>query len=597
MSALRALAGPLTRFYRGYLRANIPKYALGAAALVATNAAVVRIPRLAGDAVDALGRGPVGIAAARAAAWELVALGVGIVFVRTLSRILFFNPARRVEWRIGVDVFAHLLATPQRRLVHRNVGELASLATNDATALRLLAGFASLQVCNVAIAIPLHLWQMWRTDPALTLASIGPVAVGAVYMRHTIRRFYGMVRHGMALLARLSDRVLECYAGVLPIRVLGGARAARARFDERNDAYLALQLRVASLRAFAMPVLGLAGLLGTAVVLWYGGRKVMAGALSVGDLVAFSALLLSLVSVLTSLSWVLASMSRGAASLRRIDALLAEPVEDRSAGAPAGLAAPPSIRACALSFSYEPGQPVLEDVSFEVPAGGTLGIVGLTGAGKTTLLRLVARIYEPPPGTLFAGGRDVRGIRLGDLRRAIAYVPQQPFLFSASIRDNILFGLDPEARLAPDEIERRLREAIRLAALEDDLAAMPEGLDTMVGERGIMLSGGQRQRIALARALVRKAPILLLDDVLSAVDQRTEARLVEAIAGLSGGADGRAPTTLIVSHRTRVLEHADEIVVLDGGRVVERGRHDALLAAGGLYARIHARQTGNGEAA
>ncbi|RMG96660.1 MAG: ABC transporter ATP-binding protein [Deltaproteobacteria bacterium] len=592
---LADLAGPLARFYRGYVRRNVPSYVAGAVALVATNYAVVRIPKLAGEAVDLLGAGDrAAIAAARTTAWELVVLGVGIVLVRTLSRILFFNPARRVEYRVGVDVFAHLLAMPRTFLGRQNVGELVSLATNDATALRLLAGFASLQICNVAIAIPMHVVQMWRTHPQLTLACLVPVTLGALYMRHTIRRFYALVRRGMEFLARLSDRVLECYAGVGAIRVLGAERAALARFDERNDAYLDLQLRVASMRAFAMPVLGFSGLVGTAVVLWWGGRKVMAGELSVGDLVAFSALLLSLVSVLTSLAWVLASMSRGMASLRRIDALLGEPEVDEQRGEALVLSAPPSLSVRDLTFAYDETEPVLCGVSFDVPRGGTVGIVGSTGAGKTTLLSLIARVLEPPERTIFVDGRDVKSVRLADWRRAVAYVPQQPFLFSATIRDNILFGLPPEVDPASPEAARRLDRVIRLAALEDDLAAMPEGLDTVVGERGIMLSGGQRQRIALARALVRNAPILLLDDVLSAVDQGTEARLVEAIAGLHGASTAEAPTTVVVSHRTSVLEHADHIVVLDGGRVVEAGSHDELVRAGGLYAAIRAEQ-GRGE--
>jgi ATP-binding cassette subfamily B protein len=471
--------------------------------------------------------------------------------------------------------------------MRQKIGELVSVASNDTMAVRLLAGFAGLQVFNVAVAIPLHLYQMWATDPVLTLWCMAPVLMGALYMRWTVRRFFGMVREGMAMLARLSDRILEAYSGIGTIRAHAAEAAASARFEERNQIYLALQLRVAAIRAYGMPVLGFSGLVGTGIVVWVGGNRVIADQMRVGDMATFTALLLSLVSILTSLAWVLAAVSRGVVSLGRIDTVLQtpddlpEPIDDFE------VEAPPQLELRDLSFKYPDGdESVLQGIDVAVKPGQTLGIFGKTGSGKTTLVNLLARVHTPPPGTVLVDGHDITELPLQHYRDALAVVPQSPFLFSTTLRDNIAFGGETD----PTEDDARLEEVVDSACLADDISQLPEGMQTVVGERGVMLSGGQRQRAALARALYRERPILLLDDVLSAVDQGTEVRMVEAIRNLRGGIHGVAPTTVIVSHRTSVLEHADEILVLDRGRVIERGTHDELIALGGEYAQTHEHQ-------
>jgi ATP-binding cassette subfamily B multidrug efflux pump len=521
-----------------------------------------------------------------------------VMVVRTLSRVLFFNPGRDIEYRLGIDIFGHLLHLQRPFYMRHKVGELASLATNDTTAVRLLVGFAGLQVCNVAVAIPLHLWQMWSTDPVLTLWCLAPVGLGSLYMRWTVVRFFGMIRESMVLLARLSDRVLESYTGIGTVRAHAVEAAALERFEERNGEYLRLQLRITSLRSFGMPILGVAGMVATAIVLWVGGQRVIDGELPVGSLATFTALLASLVGILMALAWVLAAVGRGIVSLRRIEDVLREPPGLPEVDDPATIVDPPRIELRDLTFTYpDDDEPALQDVSVTVEPGHTLGIFGKTGSGKTTLVNLLARVHTPPPGTVLLDGHDATRLDVHTLRESMAVVPQSPFLFSTTLRENVrLSAANPwgDRSEAADD-DPRLREVLEAACLEEDVRLLPEGLLTVVGERGVMLSGGQRQRAALARALYRARPMLLLDDVLSAVDQGTEARLVQAIRNLRGGAlTEHPPTTVIVSHRTSVLEHADEILVLDHGRVIERGTHAELVARGGHYAQTHAHQGSEG---
>lgn len=599
-----------TRFFHRYVRRNLPQYALGFAMLVATNYAVVRIPTLIGNALDAFGGGKAdALAVGQGIALELMIWAVAVVVVRTLSRVLFFNPGREVEYRVSVDLFSHLLALQRPFFLRRKVGELVSMATNDTMSIRLLIGFAGLQVCNVAVAVPLHLGQMLLTDAWLTLWCLLPIAVGSAYTIAVVRRFYSLIRVSFEELGRLSDRVLESYAGIGTVRAHAAEAAILRHFDTRNQTYLDLQLRLSSMRAFSMPVLGLSGQVAAAIVLWVGGARVIAGELPVGALITFTTLLASLVALLMAVAWVLASVSRGFVAIKRVDEVVTTPdgLPVPTDILPPG--PPPSLELRGMTFTY-PGaeEPSLRDISFALAPGKTLGIFGRTGAGKSTLIHLLSRVYTPPVGTVWVSGKDVTTLPLDQVRSQLAVVPQDPFLFSTTLRDNIRLrgertghvrgedggGSASSSHLRAEAEDPRLQQVLRAACLVDDVRSLPEGLDTVVGERGVMLSGGQRQRTALARALYRGPGLLLLDDVLSAVDQGTEVRLVAAIRGLhdedGGGLMRQAATTVIVSHRTSVLEHADEILVLERGAVVERGTHAQLLALNGVYAETHRHQ-------
>ncbi|MFV8752066.1 ABC transporter ATP-binding protein [Nannocystaceae bacterium ST9] len=620
IASLRTIVRFLVRYARRWWFA----YLVGFAMLLATNWAVVRIPTLLGEVLDVLAEG--GSSAKHEAlslSLAMIAWACALVVVRTLSRVLFFNPGREIEYRIGLDLFRHLLTLQRPFYARRKIGELASIAGNDLQSIRLLVGFAGLQVCNVAVAIPMHLWQMLRTDWVLTIWCAIPVVLGAAHMRWTVSRFYTMVRSSMEKLSSLSERILESYSGVGTVRAHVAEQAAVDRFARYNQDYLALQLRISSLRAFSMPVLSLAGFLGAALVLWIGGNRVLAGEIEVGALAVFTTLLMSLVGLLTSLAWVLTAFSRGVVSIDRVNAVLDTTPELPEVAASHALRRPPRLELRGLGFVH-PGrdEPALEGVSVVVEPGHTLGIFGRTGSGKTTLIDLLARVHTPPAGQILIDGHDARTLELAPLREGMAVVPQTPFLFSTSLRDNVrlmgertghlltedaqqaasgIWGRRKRARdrasasvanLKLDQPDPQLDQVIEAACLGPDLSALPQGLDTVVGERGVMLSGGQRQRTALARALYRRPKLLLLDDVLSAVDQATETKLVAAIRGLAHEHEGGElpPTTVIVSHRTSVLEHADEILVLERGRVIERGTHAELLALAGSYAAAHEHQ-------
>ena len=476
------------RFFRRYVRRNLPQYALGLVMLLATNYAVVRIPTLIGTALDAMGPTGAGLAVGRSIALELMLWAFAVVVVRTLSRVLFFNPGRDVEFRLGVDLFGHLLAMQRPFYLRRKVGELVSMATNDTMSVRLLVGFAGLQVFNVAVAIPMHLAQMLATDAVLTLWVLGPIALGAFYTQLVVRRFFTMIRASMEQLARLSDRMLESYAGIGTVRAHAAEDALMRRFDAQNQPYLDVQLSLSSQRAFAMPVLSLSGLVATGLVLWIGGDRVIAGEMPVGAIATFTTLLASLVALLMALAWVLASVSRGFVGISRIDEVISTPTDLPVPSAALALTHPPALTLRHLDFTY-PGapEPSLRDIEVELQPGQTLGIFGRTGAGKTTLINLLARVYTPPRGAVLVADIDITAVPLEQLRAGLAVVPQDPFLFSTTLRDNIRLqgersghtrGEDGEgepsgAAAVAEEPDALLDAVLAAACLVDDVSRCP----------------------------------------------------------------------------------------------------------------------------
>ncbi len=568
-----ATGRPIWRLVKEYAWRYRWSYLAGAAFLGLTNYLSVSIPGQIGHAIDALRSGqPLGRFVA-----AIAVMGAAVIAVRSLSRVLIFNPGRHVEYHLRKDLFARLLRLQPEFYARHKRGDIVSRAANDITWVRTLIGFGGLQVINVSMAVVMTGWKMMSLSPRLTLMAMLPIVVGMAAVQLGISHLFHLVRLLQQQLGEISEHVLGSLQGIAAIQGFVAEEAFVRRFEVRNEAWLRTGMRLALIRALALPLLVLAGGIAMFVIITVGGRLVLQQTLTVGQLAAFTVLLTVLLPPLRSMGWMVSVVQRGRAALERIFELMDAPM-DRPEGAsgvvqPAGRG--PSIELRNLHFAYpdEPEREVLQGISVELPAGSVVGLCGRTGSGKSTLLRLLMRLYNPPGGEVLVDGVDLADLDLDHWRRRMAIVPQRPFLFSDTIAANVAMDVEDD----PEGVER----ATSMAALDQDLVALPDGLETVVGERGIVLSGGQRQRVALARGLYRGGDILILDDVLSAVDHRTEAELVETITGLARRPE--APTVLIASHRLSALRHCDLILVLDRGRLVDAGTHAELVARPGLY--------------
>lgn len=564
----------ILRFLRRYAARYLHWYAAGALALLFTNWVAVTVPLYLADGIDALEQGRAhevpGIAV------TVMALGVLVIAVRTASRLLFFTPGRLVEAEVKRDLFATLMRHQPTFVRRWPPADVISRASSDVNHIRLLSGFGILQVVNTTAAVALTGVQMVRISPDLAALVLLPVVVGLLLTQVFIRRMFTLVRRLQRRLAALGDHILASYRGVASVQAFNAHDAFVHEFSSRNDAYLRTALERANIRTAIGPLLALAGSVNAFLLLYYGGPMVIEGEITIGELVAFTTLIAYLVQPLRSVSFLLAIVKEAESSVERAEEILApEPERPDLPNPLAAPGAPPAVSIRGLTFGY-PGMPaVLHDVEVGVPAGGTLGVVGPTGAGKSTLLSCLARLYNPPEGTVFVDGEDIRRIDLDGWRRTMTLVPQRAYLFSESLQDNVLLSSPSDGRL---------ERALAAAALEVDVAALPDGVATQVGEAGLTLSGGQRQRVALARALVRDKSVLLLDDVLSAVDHATERDLIGTLREEEGA------TTVIVAHRLSAVQHADVILVLEEGRVTATGTHAELVQRPGFYQQTWYRQ-------
>ena len=575
----------LGRFSRGYVAPLWRWYLAGGLAVLLTNWMAVRIPHELGVGLDALRAGTVGVSAS---ALHIGILGFLIIGVRSASRIWFFTPARNAEFNLREDLFARCLRLQPEFYARYSTGDLMSRTTSDVTFARAFAGFALLQAVNVVAALAMALGQMLAISPGLTAAVAVPVLVGFAVVQGSAGRLMTLQRETQRRLGAFSDSVLGAIQGVSTIQGYCVEGPFVARLDAEAAALRTLNLRLALLRVIVFPLLSVAGGIAIFLLLWIGGQQALSGKLSAGSLAAFVALVGYLIMPLRLLGWLVPVFQRAEASLERLYVVLDAPVDRPEVGHSAPFPTPglgPSIRFTGLSFAYPdaPERPILRGIDAEIPAGATVGIFGRTGSGKTTLLRVLARLRNPPAGTVWIGGTDITSLDLDEYRRHLVVVPQVAFLFSETIRENVGLGVGAV----------RVDEAVGAASLTPDLAALPEGMNTVVGERGIVLSGGQRQRVALARGLARDGEIVLLDDVLSAVDHTTEQELIRTLRARFG----RGATTFLVSHRMSALEHCDRILVLDEGRVTDVGTHAELLQRPGVYQEAWRAQTGSGVAA
>ncbi|MFL5492413.1 MAG: ABC transporter ATP-binding protein, partial [Gemmatimonadales bacterium] len=509
-----------------------------------------------------------------------VALAGGVA--RYGMRELLNSGSRRVETDLRDQLYVHLQRMSAEFYDRYPTGDVMARTTNDLLAVRMVAGPALMYLVDTTIRALLVAPAMIAISPRLTLLALIPLLGLPVAMVSLGRMIHVRSQAIQAQFSELTTHAHENLSGVRVVRAYRQEGAEIEHFRQLSDEYMQRNLGLARVQGAFYPLLTLLGGGSGLVVLYAGGRLVMSGSVSTGEFVAFGVYLAMLVWPMIALGWAVNLVQRGAASMGRINQLFREQPAITSPLSATVL--PPAERARAVEFRdvwfRYPGAKergwVLQEISFRVRPGASLAIVGATGSGKSTLVDLLVRAYDPDRGSVLIDGIDIQGLALEDLRRAVGFVPQETFLFGETLRRNILLG-------APDD--GRLDEVARVAQLTEALPALPEGYETLIGERGINLSGGQKQRAAIARALAQDPPIFVLDDALSAVDAQTEARI---LAGLRSALSGR--TSIIVSHRLAAVRDADWILVLDGGRIVEQGVHAELLAAGGRYWELLRRQ-------
>ena len=566
-----------------YLRPYAPLYAAGLVLVVVSNAFSTLGPRFLQQGIDALAAGGALAPVRRAAFLLLGAAALGAV-ARFGMRQLLNSGSRKVETDLRAGLFRHLERLTAEFYDRYTVGDIMARSTNDLLAVRMVAGPALMYLVDTIARALLVGPAMLAISPALTGLALLPLLALPVVMAVLGGRIHQRSEAIQSQFSDVTTHVHENLSGARIVRAYRQELAELARFRSLNEEYGRRNIALARAQGLFHPLLTFIGGLGAATVLGFGGFLVLEGAISVGQFVAFGVYLTMLLWPMIALGWVVNLLQRGAASMGRINRLF----EERpSVPAPARpLALPPRPAAGGRRVTFDgvwfryPAAGnrgwVLQDATFDLPAGRSLAVVGATGAGKSALVELISRAYDPDRGRILIDGVDLRDLAPAEFRGAVGFVPQETFLFNDTLRENLLLG-------APDD--GRLERALAVAQLTDTVAGLPQGLATVIGERGVTLSGGQKQRAAIARALVLDPPVFVLDDALSAVDVQTEAAI---LSGLRSALVGR--TSIVVSHRMAAVRDADEIIVLDQGVIVERGTHHALLAREGRYWQLLRRQ-------
>ena len=549
---------------------------IGGLCVIGSAAFSLAKPAIVGNAVNELGGGFTRETLIR---YALLLVGASMLegLFLFLQRRIIIAVSRHMEYDMRNDFYGHLQKLPLRFYQEQRTGDLMSRATNDLAAVRMLIGPAVMHSLSSLLVVSGAFIMMLRTERTMALLSLIAVPVVAGMVTIFGRRIHSRTKAVQEYFGEISARVQENLSGVRVVRAFTRERSEAETFRELNREYVERNRSLIHLTALFQPALhALIGMM-FVFVFFLGTRRILAGTMSIGDFVAYQFYLSRMIWPLIAFGWVINLFQRGMAAMSRLHYVWSVPPA-ADAAEDVEMVPEGNLEIRDLTFAYD-SRPILRDVDLSIRHGQTVGIVGRTGSGKSTLLSLITRSFDPPPGTIFLNGRPIETIPVKRLRDWIGMVPQETFLFSESIAENIRFG---NAGATDEEVEQSAQQA----GLSTDVAGFPQGLRTVIGERGITLSGGQKQRTAIARALVRDPLILILDDSLSAVDTQTEERILNALRHIRKGR-----TVLIVSHRVSSVKDADHIVVLDEGRIVERGTHDALVERGGYYADLYRRQT------
>ncbi len=565
---------------KDFFRRNAWRYALGVLWLIVVNSAQLIIPYLLGYIADQIETGQVATADLWRFSGYILAIAAVIVVSRYFWRIYIMGTARMLEFHLRDMLFSHLQKLSANFYNEHKTGDLMAHATNDVNAVRMALGLGIIMLTDsifLTVATVIIMTQV--IDIRLTALALLPLPFMAVLVTFAGRLIHDRFKAVQATFSDMTDRVQENLSGIRVIKTFVQEDSEVERFDQVAQRLVFKNMDLVKVWGLFMPLVQFISGLSYLVVLGYGGILVIEGSITLGAFVAFNTYLAMLIWPMMALGWVINVLQRGASSMERLKVLLETEPEvvdgpdvqdvDRLKG---------ELEIRNLDFSYPDGTAVLEDINIKLPRGNTLAIIGRTGSGKSTLASLLLRLYDPPSGRIFIDGIDINQIPLEVLRRDIGYVPQDAFLFSTTLHENIAFADDSYAR-------EQVEETAKLAQIYDNIVEFPRKFDTLSGERGVTLSGGQKQRMTIARALIKNPALLILDDCLSAVDTGTEEQILK---GLRRFMSGRS--SIIISHRVSTVQDADEIMVMDQGRIIEQGTHEELLKRGGLYRQLHHKQ-------
>jgi ATP-binding cassette, subfamily B, multidrug efflux pump len=559
-----------------YLKQHRWGFAFGTLCIVLSNGAWAGLPRVIGKAAQSLEGG---VTRHKLLVFTLQVLALAVVrgIFLFLTRWVVIGISRDIEFDLRNDLFAHLETLSYSYYQRMRTGDIMARVTNDLSAVRMLMGPAIMYSANTLVFTAAALWFMVHNSPRLTLYAFLPLPIVSVTIQYFGRRIHERFERIQAMFSEISARAQENFSGARVIRAYVQEEAEIASFETANQEYVARSLKLVRLMGMLWPTLELMLGLAMVLVLWMGGREVLAGRMQIGAFTAFNIYMMQLTFPIIALGWVVNIFQRGTASLVRLNQVLQEQPAIKDESSARKLEVIGEIEFRALNFEYE-GKRVLHHLNLRIPAGSSMAIVGLTGSGKSTLVSLIPRIYDAAPGMVLLDGRPIREFSLTSLRGSIGFVPQETFLFSDHIRENIALGVESAT-------DQEIHDAADAANIAADIEGFPERYQTMVGERGITLSGGQKQRTAIARALVRNPRILILDDALSSVDTHTEDKILNHLREVMQGR-----TTIFISHRVSTVRNADRIAVLHNGKIVELGTHDELLALNGYYSDLYNKQ-------